>query len=295
MFGDRRSTLPPGALLAWTGDFDPGIEGHGTLTASNVVGQAVINGNAPTFTDLPGEDATRARSSAARRRPSSRRTATSTSPSTSRPSSATCSATEHGVDVTSNSYGNSDVDNDGYDAASQEADIIHERHGGTTPRVLDRQRRPGLRHDDRRRPRRSASSVGASTQFGGDRLGLDRPRTARSPTTSHRVVQPRPGRDRRPGVDIVADGAYSAGDPTLNTVLDGRVAWETWGGTSRSTPVAAGATALVYQAYRKSPRRPVRAGFCAHGEEHPEVLGARTSATTRFTQGAGSLDAGPAR
>jgi hypothetical protein len=34
----------PGALLAWSGDFDPGIEGHGTLTASNVVGQGVING-----------------------------------------------------------------------------------------------------------------------------------------------------------------------------------------------------------------------------------------------------------
>ena len=31
----------PGALLAWTGDFDPAIGGHGTLTASNVVGQGV--------------------------------------------------------------------------------------------------------------------------------------------------------------------------------------------------------------------------------------------------------------
>ena len=41
-----------GTFLAWTGDFDPGIEGHGTLTASNVVGQGVINGKAPHFNDL---------------------------------------------------------------------------------------------------------------------------------------------------------------------------------------------------------------------------------------------------
>ena len=36
------------------GDFDPAIGGHGTLTASNVVGQGVINGHAPTFADVPG-------------------------------------------------------------------------------------------------------------------------------------------------------------------------------------------------------------------------------------------------
>ena len=44
----------PGQLVSWSGDYDPGIGGHGTLTASNVVGQGV-NGNAPTFSDLPGD------------------------------------------------------------------------------------------------------------------------------------------------------------------------------------------------------------------------------------------------
>jgi hypothetical protein len=34
------------------------------------------------------------------------------------------------------------------------------------------------------------------------------------------------------GVNVVADGAFSPGDLTLNSALDGRVAWETWGGTS---------------------------------------------------------------
>ena len=50
----------------------------------------------------------------------------------------------------------------------------------------------------------------------------------------------------------MADGAYAPGDATLNSVGDGRIAWASWGGTSRSTPVAAGAAALVYQAWRKA-------------------------------------------
>ena len=53
-FGVEDTSSAPGELLAWTGDFDPAIEGHGTLTASNIVGQGVINGKAPTFNDLPG-------------------------------------------------------------------------------------------------------------------------------------------------------------------------------------------------------------------------------------------------
>jgi subtilisin family serine protease len=44
----------PGGLVAWTGDFDPAIGGHGTLCTSNVVGQGVTNGNLPTFSDIPG-------------------------------------------------------------------------------------------------------------------------------------------------------------------------------------------------------------------------------------------------
>jgi hypothetical protein len=51
-FGDDE-TPAAGSMLAWTGDYDPGIEGHGTSTASNVVGQGVINGKAPSFLDLP--------------------------------------------------------------------------------------------------------------------------------------------------------------------------------------------------------------------------------------------------
>src|SRR4029077_19960901 len=54
-FGDT-SKPASGDFLAWSGDFDPAIEGHGTLTASNVVGQGVINGKAPSFGDLRTHD-----------------------------------------------------------------------------------------------------------------------------------------------------------------------------------------------------------------------------------------------
>ena len=93
--------------------------------------------------------------------------------STSRRSSATSSPTAHGVDVTSNSYGNSDVDNDGMDAASQEADIIHRRlRRHDDAGLLDRQRRAGLRHGDAavararasRSARRRSSAAPAGTR-----------------------------------------------------------------------------------------------------------------------------------
>ena len=81
----------PGAMLAWTGDFDPAIEGHGTLTASNVVGQGVINAGAPTFADVhaPGHTYPGAVIGGAPKAKLPPRWATSTSGSTSRPSSPT--------------------------------------------------------------------------------------------------------------------------------------------------------------------------------------------------------------
>ena len=95
------------------------------------------------------------------------------------------------------------------------------------------------------------------------------------------------------GVDVVADGAFSPGDLTLNTVLDGRVAWETWGGTSRSTPVAVAATALVYQAWRQSHGGTIPTNFFATAKRilksSAQDLGYET-----LIQGSGSVDAGRA-
>jgi hypothetical protein len=290
-FGDE-DTPPPGALLAWTGDYDPGIEGHGTLTASNVVGQGVINGKAPRFEDLPTRDG-RYPGAVIGGAPHAKLAPygdiyfsfdTSTQ-------LGYLLSTAVGIDVTSNSYGSSEADNDGYDAASQEADIIHDG-SATTPVFSSGNGAPGYGTTTPPSPV-AGVKVGASTQFGG--TGWDSiARIGQVPDNDVMVWSNRgPGATGAPGIDVVADGAYSAGDKTLNTALDGRVAWETWGGTSRSTPVTVGATALVYQAYRKTHPGPIPANFFTKAKEilksSSQDLGYES-----FTQGSGSVDAGRA-
>jgi hypothetical protein len=282
---------PKGQLVSWTGDYDPGIGGHGTLTASNIVGQGVINGNAPVFSDLPGDG---------------------TYPGAvigGAPDAKLAPygdiyfsfefstqfgyylASRLGVDVTSNSYGSSDTDNDGWDAASQEADVIHNNRR-TTPLFSTGNGAPGFGTTSPPSPV-AGIAVGASTQFGG--TGWDSiDRTDQIVDEDVMVWSNRGfGATGTSGVDVVADGAYSAGDITLNTKLDGRFAWETWGGTSRSTPVAAGATALVYQAWRQATGGNVPAGFYATAKDilksSADDLGYEAT-----IQGAGSVNAGEA-
>jgi hypothetical protein len=290
-FGILDTSYGPGELLAWSGDYDPSIGGHGTLTASNVVGQGVINGLAPTFSDLPGDGtypgAVIGGAPDAKLAPFGDiyfSFAFSTQ-------LGYYLATRRGVDVTSNSYGASDVDNDGWDAASQEADVIHSNRT-TTALFSTGNGAPGF--GTVAPPSPSAGiAVGASTQFGG--TGWDSiDRVSQIVEEDVMVWSNRGfGATGSPGVDVVADGAFSAGDITLNTILDGRVAWETWGGTSRSTPVAAGATALVYQAWRDVNAGPLPANFFRTVKDilksSAEDLGYDAT-----IQGAGSVDAGAA-
>ncbi len=288
-------TPAAGSFLAWTGDFDPAIEGHGTLTASNVVGQAVINGKAPDFKDvkikkakdheIPGMVLGGAPD-------------TKLAPMGDIYFSFAFSTqfgylltNEYGVQVTSNSYGNSDDDNDGMDPASQEADIIHAAFGGSTvtPVFSTGNGAPGFGTATSPSPV-SGISVGASTQFGG--TGWDSIDNI-SQVTDNDVIEwsnRGPGANGRGGVDVVADGSYSTGDATLNTIIDGRNAWVTWGGTSRSTPVTVGAVALIEQAYA-----------AAHGTypTSPQVRSILKSSALdlnydSYIQGSGSVDAGKA-
>lgn len=289
-FGVLDTSFGPGELVAWTGDYDPGIGGHGTLTASNIVGQGVINGNAPTFSDVPGGTYPGAVIGGA---PDAR-----LAPYGDIYFSFEFStqlgyflASRRGVDITSNSYGSSDVDNDGWDAASQEADVIH-NNTRTTPLFSTGNGAPGFGTTSPPSPA-AGIAVGASTQFGG--TGWDSIDRA-SQIVDEDVI---PWSNRgfgatgSTGVDIVADGAYSAGDATLNAVLDGRFAWETWGGTSRSTPVAVGATALVYQAWRQATGANVPANFFRTAKDilksSAEDLGLEPT-----IQGAGSVNAAAA-
>lgn len=288
-FGVLDTSFGAGELLAWTGDYDPAIGGHGTLTASNVVGQGVINGNAPTFSDLPDGTYPGAVIGGA---PDAK-----LAPYGDIYFSFEFStqfgyylATRRGVDITSNSYGSSNVDNDGWDAASQEADVIYNNRT-TTPIFSTGNGAPGFGTTTPPKPT-AGIGVGASTQFGG--TGWDSIDRIAQVTDEDVMVWSNRGFDATggPGVDVVADGAFSAGDLTLNTVLDGNFAWETWGGTSRSTPVAVGATALIYQAWRAT-NGAVPAGFYQTAKD---IL--KSSADDlgydSIIQGAGSVNAGAA-
>jgi hypothetical protein len=259
-----------------------------------VVGQAVINGMAPVFDDLPGDGTLPGMVLGGA--PNAKLTPFgdiyfgfdfSTQ-------FGYLLSTEYGVDITSNSYGTSETDNDGYDAASQEADIIYQAasDGTTTPIFSTGNGAPGYGTRTAAAPS-AGIQVGASTQFGG--TGWDS--LARiSQVVDNDVItwsNRGPGATGGAGVDVVADGAYSTGDATLNTVMDGRNAWATWGGTSRSTPVAAGATALIYQAYRAAHGGAVPAGF-QRTAKNLLKSSAQDLGYDSFTQGAGSVDAGRA-
>jgi hypothetical protein len=280
----------PGELLAWTGDFDPAIGGHGTLTASNVVGQGVIAGKAPTFGDVPGGTYPGAVIGGA---PKAKAVPMGDIYFAFDFSTQFAYFLTNAADVNaiSNSYGISDSDNDGFDARSQEAAIWSLAFGARTASLhAEGNGAPGYGTSTPPKPF-TGIGVGASTQFGG--TGWDSIKNA-SQITDNDVI---PWSDRGPGatgatgVDVVADGAFAPGDITLNDILDGRTAWETWGGTSRSTPVATGAAALVYQAQMAKGAIPAGFAFEARAILKSSALDLGYDS---YTQGAGSVQAGDA-
>ncbi len=198
-----------------------------------------------------------------------------------------------GINVTTNSYGNSAADNDGYDAASEEASIIHTIFGGRTTAVYSTGNgAPGFGTVTPPSPF-TGMKVGASTQFGG--TGWDSIARASQITDNDVMVWSNrgPGATGSTGVDVVADGAFSAGDLTLNSSLNGRNAWETWGGTSRSAPVAGAAALLVYDAYKQAHGGSVPAGFEFKAKEILKSS-AQDLGYEPWEQGSGSVDAGRA-
>jgi hypothetical protein len=289
----------PGQILAWTGDFDPAIGGHGTQTASNVVGQAVINGKAPQFADVPGgtyPGAVIGGAPKAKLAPYgdiyfSHEFSTAFAWWMTA-GQANTGGVMRSVDISSNSYGDSEADNDVLDSRSMEAAALHEGSStsmfGSTGNGA-----PGFGTVTSPSPY-NGISIGASTQFGG--TGWDSIKYARQIVDNDVMVWSNrgPGANGSVGTDLVADGAFSPGDVTLNTVLNGNEAWTTWGGTSRSTPVAAGAAALVYEAWRKA-----HPGEALPADFHQDVRrmlksGAKDLGYESFIQGSGSLDAGRA-
>ncbi|MFQ5460413.1 MAG: S8 family serine peptidase, partial [Anaerolineae bacterium] len=200
------------------------------------------------------------------------------------------------IQVTSNSYGWSGTDNDGWDSDSRFIDYYVRTYSPSTVFLFSTGNGgPGY---GTLAPPAPATSMGiaASTQMGS--TGWDS--ITETTQIAYGDITPfsnrGPGADGRNGPEVASDGAFAAGAVPINPVTTNRNAPEdeqngafangTWGGTSRSSPVAAGHMALVYQAFRdKNGRWPT-------WEEARTILmsGARYAGYDTFTMGAGVVD-----
>jgi uncharacterized repeat protein (TIGR01451 family) len=166
------------------------------------------------------------------------------------------------VDIVSMSYGDGSVHNDGWDWESRLLSYYNQNFLSNTT-LFASSGNGGHGFGTVNTPQgNTAVSVGGSTQYGastvfGSALELGQ--------LNDGDVTPFSGRGPdamgRPDPDVTATGAWGAGDVPLNLapaigafwswyVQDGNQAWYEWGGTSRSSPEAAGVGALVYQAYK---------------------------------------------
>ncbi|HBY95680.1 MAG TPA: hypothetical protein DEP84_17290 [Chloroflexi bacterium] len=285
-----------GSLVAFMGDYDPEIGYHGTLTSSNVVAQGRINGTPPKFRDLPGDGSPNGVVVGAAPEANlvpvgdiyfNFDTSTTDAYILTLLSYDGVPGTGDDIQITSNSYGDSDVDNDGWDYKSRYVDRYVRRLNDTVSFLFSTGNgAPGYGTTSPPSPS-VGTAVGASTEFGS--TGWD------SITDTNQIVwgdtmvwsNRGPGARGTAGVDVVASGAFASGDAALNAVLDGNNAWETWGGTSRSSPVTAGNLALVYQAFKAHHGR-----WPTYAEARAALKsGAMQTGFDAFTQGAGRVNA----
>jgi hypothetical protein len=196
--------------------------------------------------------------------------------------------TEDDVQIVSNSYGFSAVDNDGLDETSRLIDFIQRYVNPSMSTLFSTGNgAPGYGTIAPPSPP-SGIGVGASTQYGStgtfDSIeSIEQINYGDVMTWSNRGPSALGG----PGVDVVANGAWGAGTLALNEVGDGLFSWTSWGGTSRSAPVAAGNLALVYDAYHQ------RNGTWPDYETAKALLksGASDLRYDPVTQGSGSVNA----
>ncbi len=297
---------PPenGSLVAFMLDDVARFGDHGTLCASNVVGQGRINGNAPAWKPANTGGMVQGAGKDARlvaigniyyNYEDSTEAAwyfaafglDGCSPMGFDVVGNACTDSGDNIQIISNSYGSSDVDNDEWDVRSRIVTFLNTQVNPYVSYLFSTGNgAPGYGTVAPPSPS-TGFGIGASTQMGS--TGWD------SITSTDQIVwgDVIPWSNRGPTAvghlapSVVADGAFAAGAYPLNGFGDGWTAWVTWGGTSRSSPVAAGNLALVYQAFKKTYGRwptwqEARAIFMAGAEDHNYDV---------FVQGAGMVNA----
>jgi uncharacterized repeat protein (TIGR01451 family) len=162
------------------------------------------------------------------------------------------------VNVVSMSFGDGTVNNDSWDLESRLLNYFNKNYLPKTA-MLAAAGNGGHGFGTVNEPGGSnVIDVGASTQYGSDdvfggALSLGQINNGDIQPFSDRG----PHADGRPSPQVAANGAWGTGDVPLNVSYatggvfpgDGSTAWESWGGTSRSAPEAAGVMALTYNAY----------------------------------------------
>ena len=192
------------------------------------------------------------------------------------------------VQVVSNSWGNSAIDNDGFDIDSRLIDAVNRSLAPNTA-VLFSTGNGAAGYGTVALPcPPSGIGVGASTLYGS--IGLFEPIASADQIVGGDIM---PWSNRGPGVrniagaDVVATGAWGTGALSLNEVLWGAIATYYFGGTSMSAPVAAGNLALMYEAWYD------RTGSWPTFDEARALLmgTAKNTEHDTWTQGAGLVDA----
>ena len=158
--------------------------------------------------------------------------------------------TDDDIQIVSNSWSFSPTYNDGFDDSSRLLDYINRTIAPNTAFLFSTGNRgPGYGTMGPPKPP-SGIGVAATTLFGS--TGLFEPIMSDEQIVGGDIVSwsnRGPGVNNDVGADVAATGAFGTGSTPLNQVLDGAVATGWFGGTSQSTPVAAGNLALMYQAW----------------------------------------------
>ncbi len=193
------------------------------------------------------------------------------------------------IQIVSNSWGFSGIDNDGFDFESRLIDSINRSFAPRTALLFAAGNGAAGYGTKISAGPASGIGVGASTLF--DTSGVFEPIASANQIVGGDPMSwsaRGPGARNVVGVDVVATGAFGAGDLPLNMVRNGAIATDSFGGTSMATSVAAGNLALMLQAWHAR----TNGTWPTFTEARALLMGsAKNTDHDVWSQGAGLVDA----